>query len=147
MTTEATQQSTGHRPGGRSALRVAVIAVAVNLVVWLVGWAADADFRVTMGGQTITVTPIHVLATTLIALALGLLAAILVRRWGPVALRTLAVVGAAVGVVSAGAPLQADTDTSTAVALAAMHVLTGLIWLIALWRAAAGVQTGSGPGR
>lgn len=148
MTSSATQEQ-GSRPrlALRPALTVAALALPVNLVVWLGGWAANVDFRLTMNSYTVTITPIHVLLTTLIGLALGAAAASLVRRWGPVAWRTLAIVGAAVGVLSASTPIQADSDPTTAAALATMHVLTGLIWLVALWRAAAAAQVGFGSQR
>jgi hypothetical protein len=108
----------------------------VNLAVWLIGLAANADYRVGMGGQAITITPVHVVLTTLVALALGGLAFTLTRRWGPAASRRLAVAGGTVGVLSASTPImQAEAEPVTTVALATMHILTGAIWFVALWRA------------
>ncbi len=141
MRTPSTSQLRRGQPLGlRSAGKVAAVTVGLNLLVWLIGWVSNADFRVTMSGQTITVTPAYVLLTTLIPLALGWLAAVLARRWGSTALRTLAIAGAILGVASAGTPIQAEAGTSTAVTLVTMHVLTGVIWLIALWRAAAAIR-------
>lgn len=140
---EARKQPTRLPASLRTAVLVAGTAVAVNLAVWLVGWTANAEFSVTMSGQAITITPIHVLLTTLISLALGALGVLLVRRRGPMGLRTLAVVGGAVGVLSASLPLQTEADGATMAALAMMHVLTGVIWLVTLWRAAAPEPAGS----
>ncbi|MDQ4036900.1 MAG: DUF6069 family protein [Actinomycetota bacterium] len=58
-------------------------------------------------------------------------------------MRTLAIAGAGVGIVSASMPIQAEADVATTVALVTMHVLTGAIWLIALRRAAAALQSES----
>lgn len=143
MATERTTAGPRTRP--HPILVIALTAVAVNLAVWLIGLAANAAYRVRMGGQTITITPVHVVLTTLIALALGGLAFILARRWGPAAPRWLAVAGGAVGVLSASAPiLQAEADSATTVALTTMHILTGAIWYVALWRPTLLSQPGHG---
>lgn len=137
MTKMATKRKTDSpRTRLRPVLVVAVTTVMVNLAVWLIGLAANADYRVGMGGQAITITPVHVVLTTLVALALGGLAFTLTRRWGPAASRRLAVAGGTVGVLSASTPImQAEAEPVTTVALATMHILTGAIWFVALWRA------------
>lgn len=141
----ATKKKTGSpRTGLRPVLIVAVTTVAVNLAVWLIGLAANADYRVRIGEQTITITPVHVVLTTLVALALGGLAFTLARRWGAAASRRLAVAGGAVGLLSASAPItQAEAEPATTVALATMHILTGAIWFVALWRSNASEPAGS----
>jgi uncharacterized membrane protein YhaH (DUF805 family) len=101
-------------------------AVALNLVVYVVGSAAGATWLA--NGQTITWIPVVV--ATVVAMSLGWgVTALLSRRWSD-ARRVLAWVGLALAVVSAPAPLFAADDAPTRWALAAMHVVSGIVWFV-----------------
>lgn len=110
-------------------LAVAVVAaLALNLVVYAVGSAAGATWLAS--GQT--VTWVLVAAATTVAMTLGwAVTAALSRRWCN-ARRVMAWAGLAFAVVSAPAPLMASDDASTGWALMGMHVVTGIVWFVAV---------------
>lgn len=110
-------------------LAVAVAAaLALNLGVYAVGSAAGATWLA--GGQT--VTWVLVAAATTVAMGLGwAVTAALSRRWSN-ARRVMAWAGLAFAVVSAPAPLMASDDASTGWALMGMHVVTGIVWFVAV---------------
>jgi Family of unknown function (DUF6069) len=127
--TRATRPS-GARLGWWRASGLAIVAaVAVNLVILAIGTAADASFVVVDNGDPADVTALVVAAATAIPLLAGFLVAALLARWRPRWVRPLALVAAAIAVVSVAGPFAADTDTGTAAALALMHVVVGAAYL------------------
>lgn len=110
-------------------LAVAIVAALVlNLVVYAVGSATGATWSAS--GQTITW--VLVAAATTVAMTLGwAVTTALSRRWSE-ARRVMAWTGLALAVVSAPAPLLASDDASTGWALMGMHVVTGVVWFVAV---------------
>lgn len=122
-----------------------VVAIALNLVLWLIGRVADVSFVVPGrgGGSPVEVAAPHVVLTTLVPFAAGLALFALVgsrsRRWrlGILALAVLVTVG------SLAMPLRLDTDAWTRTLLAAMHLLTGAVFVSAMASTPSPSTTGS----
>jgi Family of unknown function (DUF6069) len=122
-------------PRSRSALQVAAIgalaATVANVALWAGGRAADVDFQVSppAGLPAMEVGVVLVILTTLLTFAAGsavlALAARRSRRW----VRVVMAAAAAFAVVSAGGPLSAAHDTATGALLAAMHLVTGAVFV------------------
>jgi Family of unknown function (DUF6069) len=114
------------------------IAIVINLIVLGLGRLAGADMSVQPPGSPapMTIGVAQVVATVLVPLlvATGLLIA--VRRRGARAWRLLAAVGLAVGLITVAMPVLATATAATTTVLATMHVVTGLVWFILVWRAA-----------
>lgn len=127
--TSATMVSRPATTGDPRVLAVgAVAAIVLNLVTYAIGSAAGATWIV--NGQSITW--VMVVLATVVAMAVGgAITYLLTRRWAHAA-SVMAWVGLAFAVVSAPAPLLSSDDASTGVALAAMHVLTGIVWFVAV---------------
>ncbi|HSK95379.1 MAG TPA: DUF6069 family protein [Euzebyales bacterium] len=123
----------------RSLLQGAAVATLVNSALWAGGRAADVSFLAApvAGDAAMRVGIVLVVLTTLLMFAAGsgllALAARRSRTW------VRAVIGAAalVAVVSAGGPLATAHDTATGVLLAAMHLVTGVAFLVAASRVGA----------
>lgn len=119
----------------RSILQVGTIgalaATVANVALWAGGRAADVGFLVNspVGGPAMQVGITWVVPTTLLAFAVGsvvlALAARRSRRW----VRVVTAVAAVVAVVSAGGPLSTAHDTATGALLAAMHLVTGAVFV------------------
>jgi len=122
----------------RTSAWTAGIAIAINLIVLGLGRVAGADMSVQPPGSPapMTIGVVQVVATVLVPLlvATGLLIA--TRRRGARAWRLLAIVGLAVGLVTVAMPVLATATVATTMVLATMHVITGLVWIILVWRAA-----------
>ncbi len=135
-TTEAPITVRESRTGVGSAIAtVAATSVIGNAIVWAIGRGAGADFHVARPGQSaMTVNLPMVIGTTLLPVVIGgLLLWWAARRTarGP---RVLAWLGLAVGIVTVGAPFSMEALNSTRMSLAAMHILTGLVWWLAVRR-------------
>lgn len=111
-----------------------VVAIALNLVLWVIGRVADVSFVVPGrdDGSPVEVAAPHVVLTTLVPFAAGWALFALVgtrsRRWrlGILAFAVLVTVG------SLAMPLSLDTDGWTRMLLAAMHLLTGAVFVSAM---------------
>jgi hypothetical protein len=127
----------------RSPLPVAAIgalaATIANVTLWLGGRAADVSFLVSplAGPLVMQVGVVEVALTTLLAFATGwavlALAARRSRRW----MRIVMAAAAVVAVVSAAGPLSAAQETATGLLLAAMHLVTGAIFVATAARVSA----------
>ena len=131
------QEDAGSAGSRRTAVTATVSAAVVNLALLPLGEAAGASFLVPQRGQdgaVVQIGPGAVLLSTVLPLAVGLVVTALVaRRWARAAhlLRSLAIV---VTVVSLAAPLATETDTSTRLMLAVMHLVVGGAYLAATRR-------------
>lgn len=105
-----------------------VVAVVANLVVFAVASAAGASWSA--NGQSVNAVLV-VIATVVPMVIGGVITVLLARRWTR-AIMTMAWVGLAFAVISAPAPLFASDDAATKWALAAMHVVTGVVWFVAI---------------
>lgn len=112
----------------------AAVAVAVDLALLAAGRAAGASFLVpnrTNPGAMTSIGLVPVVLSTVLPLVLGIgLTAAVARRWPQRThvLRGLAVV---VTVLSLALPLTVDTDLTTRLALALMHLVVGGAYLAA----------------
>ncbi|HEY3140875.1 MAG TPA: DUF6069 family protein [Acidimicrobiales bacterium] len=107
-------------------------AVLGNLLVFLIARAADASFVLVEGGEPWEITAGIVAAVTVQFLVIGyVLTALLALRWAGV-LRVAQYVGGVFAVISVWAPLAADTDGGTKLALSVTHLVAGLAFVLSL---------------
>lgn len=112
-----------------------LVAIVVNLLVLVLGRAAGASFELPgfAADAPIQVTVTSVLLATVASLTLGTAAAaFLLMRHGARSVRALQVVGGVLALLSVISPAVASTDSTTKVALTAMHLITGAAYVIAL---------------
>lgn len=99
-------------------------AVAVNLILWLIGMAAGATFTYLSNGETFTSTPILVIAETAVPLAVGLTLATLTAAKWPRIIPAAQMIGVLLATVTAAGALLTDFDsTASHLSLALMHVV------------------------
>ena len=110
----------------------AVAAAVGNLVIFLIGLAADASFVVMDRGDLHEVTVGGVIVATVPPLVVGIVLAALLARWWPGVLRLAQVVGGTLALLTVAGPLMADTDGGTRLALALMHVVLGVAVVLSL---------------
>ena len=113
-----------------------IAAVIVNLALYGIGTAASASWLAS--GQAIGWGSVVLITVVVMSLG-GALTYVLSRRW-EAATKVMAWVGLIVAAASLPIPFSASSDSATAFALAAMHVLTGVVWFVSVMprRASAG---------
>ncbi|MET7767948.1 DUF6069 family protein [Nocardia sp. NPDC005366] len=100
-----------------------LVALAVNLIIWLIGAAAGGDFVTVDGAESQDVAPGGVIVMSTVPLLIGLGAAALISyRWVSV-LRVAAVVGSVLALATIALTIAADFDAASTVALSTMHVM------------------------
>ncbi|ANS79707.1 hypothetical protein SGUI_2311 [Serinicoccus hydrothermalis] len=115
---------------------VAGVSLVLNLLVWGLARLVGADFDVTRpGAGPMTVGPVMVAVMTVIPVALGGALTWFLGRTRPRAVTALAWVGLAIGLLTVPMPFTVEASATTQTALAAMHVVTGVVWWILLRRA------------
>jgi hypothetical protein len=114
------------------------IAIIINLIVLGLGRLAGADMSVQPPGSPapMIIGVVQVVATVLVPLLVATLLLMAVRGRGARAWRILAAVGLAVGLITVAMPVLATATAATTTVLATMHVVTGLVWFVLVWRAA-----------
>jgi hypothetical protein len=114
------------------------IAIVINLIVLGLGRVAGADMNVQPPGSPapMTIGVLQVVATVLVPLLVATVLLIAVRGRGARAWRLLAAVGLAIGLITVAMPVLATATAATTIVLATMHVVTGLVWFVLVWRAA-----------
>jgi hypothetical protein len=106
----------------------ALAALAANLAVYAVASAADATWL----ADGLTVSWYLVAFATAVSMLLGaVVTRLLARKWAA-APRWLAWIGLAVGLVTVPSPFLSSSNAATALALAAMHAITGVAWFVAV---------------
>ncbi|MFD6883560.1 DUF6069 family protein [Rhodococcus sp. NPDC060084] len=100
-----------------------LLALVVNLVVWLVGLAAGGSFEHTDAGTVASAAPGGVVLMTAGPLAAGLALAALLSLWWSGFLRIAQVVGALLPLATIQGTVVADFDTASTAALVTMHVV------------------------
>ncbi|WP_093838137.1 DUF6069 family protein [Streptomyces aidingensis] len=110
----------------------ALAAIAVNLLILLIGTAADASLRLPDGDSVHTVTAGGVVVSSAVPLAAGTGLAVLLSLWRAAFLRIAQITGGALGAASLAGPLSADTDGGTSLALALMHLVATVSAVAAL---------------
>lgn len=129
--TSTTSPRTTTRSIWRAGLVTALVAAALNTVVWLLGQLTPATWEVTQAGQTQQVLAFLPAASTVFAVAVGTVALWVLARfsWGVTAWTVLAVL---FGLGSTLTPLTAAADGWTGALLALMHVLALAVALVLL---------------
>lgn len=102
---------------------------AVNASIFLIATAGGASMVVTSLGES-TTTIINVLAGTFVALMFAAAVLKLILKKRPAFAVPASWLGFGFAVISAVSPLLAANDSFTGVALASMHVVAGLGWLV-----------------
>jgi hypothetical protein len=107
----------------------ALAAAIANSVIFLIAKSADATMVVNQGGGQEIVIPM-VLGSSILGLLVGAVAASQIAKKSESFGTNLPVIGLVFGVVTAIAPFTATEDSKTALALASMHLVAGVIWFI-----------------
>ncbi|MFI6046131.1 DUF6069 family protein [Nocardia sp. NPDC051321] len=109
-----------------------VVAVAVNLVVWLLGEAAGGSFEAVDKGVTTQIGAGTVAASAAVPLFIGMtLAALISYLWAGV-LRVAQIVGGVLAVATIGLTVAAALDTATTVTLSVMHLVLAPVLVVGL---------------
>lgn len=131
MTTTQLAQPTATSAPAVNVKRIGLAALAA-LVLNLVAFAAASAADATWFANDMTIGWYMVVSGTLIPIAIGVgITVLLARKWAA-APRVMAWVGLAFALVSVPMPFLMSSDTPTSLALAAMHVITGIAWFVAV---------------
>lgn len=122
----------------RTTSAVAAVIAGANFVVLAAGHLFGADMRVaqTAGAVPTQIGVGPVLLMSILPAVLGGLALWLAARRGPAAWRAVGWLGLALGVLTVPMPFMVQASTGTSITLASMHLVAGVLWLIAVRRAA-----------
>ncbi|SNT35326.1 DUF6069 family protein [Rhodococcoides kyotonense] len=124
--------STRSLPRWQAVLLSVIVALVLNLVLWLVGLAAGGSFELTDGGQSMSVAPGGVVILTLVPMVVGMgVAALISLRWLGV-VRVAQVVGVIAPLGTIAMTVSADFDTVSTVTLALMHVVIAAVVFVGL---------------
>jgi len=107
----------------------AVLAAVINSVVFFIAKAADATMIIKQGGEREIAVPM-VLASTLFGLLVAAFFASKIGAKSQSFLSKAPLYGLVFGVVTAVAPFTATDDSKTALGLATMHIVAGLVWFV-----------------
>lgn len=107
----------------------AVLAAVINSVVFFIAKAADATMIIKQGGEREIAVPM-VLASTLFGLLVATFFASKIGAKSQSFLSKAPLYGLVFGVVTAVAPFTATDDSKTALGLASMHIVAGLVWFV-----------------
>ena len=107
----------------------ALIAAVFNSIIFLIANGADATMIVNQGGSQKIALPM-VFASTLFGLVIAAVIASFIAKKSQGFLSKSPIIGLIFGVVSAAAPFSAADDSKTAVSLASMHIVAGLVWYV-----------------
>jgi len=107
----------------------AVVAGVLSLVVFALAKAAGVSFEVTQFGQESEVSYAMAALNAAVAVLIG---TVLTALLGARRLRLMQIIGAVIAVLSIASPLSAAEEASGKVVLAALHLLTGLVFVAAL---------------
>jgi hypothetical protein len=110
----------------------AVAATVANAVIFGLGRAAGVDYLVKRGADGMSVHITDVASLSLMAFAVGLIAAAVSVRWGRPSLRSLQVLGAVLAVVSTYSDFTIEGAASATVTLAVMHLVVGVAYIASL---------------
>ena len=107
----------------------AVLAAIINSLVFFIAKAADATMIIKQGGEREIAVPM-VLASTLFGLLVAAFFASKIGAKSQSFLSKAPLYGLVFGVVTAVAPFTATDDSKTALGLASMHIVAGLVWFV-----------------
>lgn len=113
----------------------AVVAAVANAVIFAISAASGAVMSVESPSYA-EITLVMVIAASLVPLLVAGGVTWLIARRFPGFRRVAQWLGLAVAVASIASPIVATSNTATVVALAAMHLVSGAAWFVALARGA-----------
>ncbi|MHB1988568.1 MAG: DUF6069 family protein [Acidimicrobiales bacterium] len=118
----------------RTAFPTAALAVAINTSIFGLARLGGVDFAPTGSSHKATVTVAAVLATTVIAMAIGwALVAFTVRRRRPT-LGTVSMIGIVFASLSTLVPLTLNLGVSARLTLVSLHLVAGSLYVIGIAR-------------
>ena len=118
----------------RTALLTAALAVAINTGIFCIARLAEVDFVPTGSSSKAIVTTVAVLATTVIAMAIGwAFVAFTVRHRRPT-LGAVAIIGVVFASLSTLVPLTLNLGVSARLTLVSLHLIAGSLYVIGVSR-------------
>jgi hypothetical protein len=124
-----------------------VAGAVVNAVIYGVGRAADVAYVISQtssGPQHVRL--VDVVSFSLMAFAVGLVAALIVAKLGRPNLRVLQVLGAVIAVASTAMDIPIDSTLAAKLSLASMHLVMGFAYVTTLQAARTTRTSVSAPG-
>ena len=112
----------------------AAIGGIPNSIIFFIAKSADATMIVNQGGSQQIALPM-VFGSTFFGLVVAAIVANFIGKKSQGFLKNSPTIGLAFGIVTAVAPFTASDDSKTAIALASMHIIAGLIWFVGTKRA------------
>ena len=120
----------------RTGLAVAVIALAVNLLIYVVARAAGSPLATQMAGRfTVSIGVWQIIPVTVFVIAVATLLLWQLRKRGRSIFAVLAYVGIGFALVSLSGPLALGATPGSKIGLALMHLTSGVVWAFLLLRA------------
>jgi hypothetical protein len=140
MTTEPTALRSATPPSGglwQYSLAATAVTAVVNLVIHTVVNSTGVSFVVAFGAgdKTMHITAAHVAALSVVPLLIASALAVVASRRSMSTLRAVQLVAGVVAVVSLGGPLSLTAELGAKVALASMHVVAGVAFVLVVERA------------
>lgn len=124
----AASTSTPNNLNGKRFGLAVLAAIILNLIAYAIGSVAGASWIA--NGQDITW--IMVILATVFPMAVGGAITYLLARRSGKATNVMAWIGLAFGIVTVPAPLFSAENAAAGMALASMHVITGVVWFFAV---------------
>ncbi len=126
MTTAASSSTTHPSVVGKGAAIGAVLAVVINIIVFVIFNAGDPLQVVMQGDTEASDLPIGaVIAASIFPLIIGAIGLVVLERLRPNGLRIWTILVAVLVVLSMAGPIGLDVDSTSKLALAIMHVVVG----------------------
>ncbi|WP_037140252.1 DUF6069 family protein [Rhodococcoides fascians] len=127
MTTSISGISARSLSRPRAVLFSVLLALVLNLVLWVIGLAAGGNFELTDAGTTMAVAPGGVVMLTVVPMVVGMgVAALVSLKWLPV-VRIAQVVGVVAPLGTIAMTVAADFDAASTITLALMHVVIAVV--------------------
>ncbi|MFH5211884.1 DUF6069 family protein [Antrihabitans sp. NCIMB 15449] len=110
-----------------------LVALAINLVIWLIGLAAGASYDAQDGDEIMRVAPGGVIFLSTLPTIVGMTAAALLSLKWPVILRVAQVVGPVLAIATIAGTVMTKFDSTTSqVFLSLMHVALAAVLYVGL---------------
>jgi hypothetical protein len=107
----------------------AVLAALINSITFFIAKSADATMIINQGGSQEIMFGM-VIGVTFFALVAASFFASLIGKKSQGFVSKAPLIGLVFGIVTAAAPFSASDDSKTSLALASMHVVSGLVWYV-----------------
>lgn len=127
----ATEDIDRRSPFLRTAGSTVLIATVAGLAIFGIAAASGVDFRVRPPGSdaVMEINAVAVAVTIILTTALGWAVVALARRVGRPNLGAIGVIATVFAVISVAMPLAAEGDVAARLVLAALHLVTGAVFV------------------